>query len=91
MLRARVNVSTEVASQAVVSHLRSGAAGVARGQMQSYLLPYGLRGFPKREVRPQHNPIALALPLAPCLVLPLAHALLPSGPRLRPYSYTVGL
>ena len=39
----------KVASQAVVSHLRSGAAGFARGQMQSYLLPYGLHGFPKRE------------------------------------------
>ena len=37
----------EVASQAVISHLRAGA-GFAGRQFQSYLLPYGLRGFPKR-------------------------------------------
>ena len=39
----------EVASQAVISHLRAGAGGFAAGGFQSYLLPYGLRGFPKRE------------------------------------------
>ena len=32
----------------MISHLRAGAGGFAGRQFQSYLLPYGLRGFPKR-------------------------------------------
>ena len=41
----RVNGGAEVASQAVISHLRQ----AHRHQFQSYILPYRMQGFPKRE------------------------------------------
>lgn len=49
VLRVNAVPRAEVASQAVISHLRAGAGGFVSRQFQSYLLPYGLRGFPKQE------------------------------------------